>query len=174
MIHIFRGISTFKLGLLVMVLITTSYGERWDITMRDSTVYSNINRTWLVGANLFIVDGEDFYPVNVSEILALKQYREVKVAFNRRRAWSYAQIYGIGGILAGVLVGTRGSGTQTEKMQQGIKISLISGLITGSTSYIIGGIRGSKRIRIVDHNLKGLSTGKKIRKINILLKSYAK
>ena len=173
MIHILRGISTFKLGLLVMVLITTSYGERWDITMRDGTVYSNINRTWLVGANLFIVEGEDFYPVNVYDILALKQYRKVKAAFNRRRAWSYAQTFGIGGILTGVLVGTRGSGSQTEKMQQGIKISLISGLITGSTSYIIGGIRGSKRIQIVNHNLKGLSTGKKIRKINNLLKSNA-
>ncbi|MBC8403094.1 MAG: hypothetical protein H8E14_16530 [Candidatus Marinimicrobia bacterium] len=154
-----------------MVLITTSYGERWDMTMRDGTVYSNINRAWLVGASLFIVAGDDFYPVNVSDILTLKQYREIKAAFNRRRAWSYAQIYGIGGILAGVLVGTRGSGSQAEKMQQGIKISLISGLITGSTSYIIGGIRGSKRIRIVDHNLKGLSTGKKIRKINNLLES---
>ncbi|MBC8399900.1 MAG: hypothetical protein H8E14_00270 [Candidatus Marinimicrobia bacterium] len=156
-----------------MILITTSYGERWDITMQDYTVYSNINRAWLVGASLFIVGEEDFYPVNVSDISTLKQYSEVKASFNRRRAWSYAQTFGIGGILVGVLVGNRGSGSQTEKMQQGIKISLISGIIAGSSSYIIGGIRGSKRIRIVKHNLEGMSTGKKIRKINNLLESTA-
>ena len=166
-----------KSNLLLLLLILTTAelsAERWDITMKDGTTRINIERCWYVGATLFIVIDDSFYPVNISDIDFIKQYREVKAPFNKRRAWSYAQTFGIGGILVGILLGTGGESDQAQKMQRGIKTSLGTGSVTAFTGYIIGGILGSKRIRIVNHDLSDFPPGKKIAKVRFLLKKNDK
>ncbi len=166
-----------KSNLLLLFLVLTAAelsAERWDVTMKDGTARINIERCWYVGATLFMVIDDSFYPVNISDIIHIKQYRKVKAPFNKRRAWSYAQTFGIGGILVGILSGTGGEGDQAQKMQRGIKTSLGTGSVTAITGYITGGILGSKRIKIVNHDLSDFPPGKKIAKIKFLLKKNDK
>jgi len=166
-----------KSNLLLLFLVLTAAelsAERWDVTMIDGTTRINIERCWDVGATLFIVIDDSFYPVNITDIDFIKQYREVKAPFNKRRAWSFAQTIGIGGILVGILLGSGGDGDQTEKMKQGIKTSLGTGTIAALSGYIVGGILGSKRIKIVNHDLSDFPPGKKIAKVRFLLKKDGK
>ncbi|MFH1853386.1 MAG: hypothetical protein ABIA75_13690, partial [Candidatus Neomarinimicrobiota bacterium] len=118
---------------------------------------------------LFIVIDQDFQPVDVADIKSLRQYREIKAPFNRRRAWTFAQTIGIGGAVAGLLAGSQVKGEQAEKMQQGMKVSGASGLTCAVLGYITGGILGSKRIRIVDHDFSDLDPGRKYRAVRKLL-----
>ncbi len=174
MLNGMKIIIYLKLALISTMLMSICFAERWDITLQDNVEYSNINRAWIVGASLFVVIDKDFNPVNIADIKSIKQYRQVKTGFNRRRAWSHTQIYGIVGALVGVLVGTSGSDDQAVKMQQGIKISLISGLLAGGTGFVVGGIKGRKRTRVVYHDLSELSPKKKMGKIRYLLENASK
>lgn len=151
--------------LLILLLISTTRADRWDITLADGSAIINIQDRWLVGTTLFLALEDTLEAVEVADVDYIVEYRRVKAPFNLRRAWSFTQTFAIGGALVGTLVGSRGLDDQTEKMQAVMKSSATLGLAAGGTGFVIGGILGSSRIHKVNYSLRDFPNARKYRRI---------